>query len=235
MDGIGDRMGPAPFNRRGPAVPCDGLAEYERLMAPARLRFAASPGVGAVEASRDAAFLESFLLHFCALGWRMTEPVERWIGAAAAGCAALGLGELAQALARHARAEAGHHRMMIADARKLAARWNARRSPAIAADSLLNAAPSPGVLRYCRVHEDNLAGIAPYAQIAIEYEIERLPLYYGKRLVGRCVDLLGPDIVSCLRFMTTHIAWDAGHTNVNAQAMARLLGHCPSALPALVS
>ncbi|MGH7111641.1 MAG: GNAT family N-acetyltransferase [Stellaceae bacterium] len=235
MDGLGDRIGPTALCGRGAAAPDDGLAEYERLMAPARARFAASPGVRAVEASRDGIFLEVFLLHFCALGWRMTEPVERWIAAAAAGCAALGLGELAHAFFAHARAEAGHHRMMIADARALALRWNTHRQPPIAVEPLLNAAPSAGVSHYCRVHEDTIAGGSSYAQIAIEYEIERLPLSYGRRLVGRCIDLLGPDILSCLSFVTTHMALDVGHTHANARAMARLLEGCPSTLPALVS
>jgi hypothetical protein len=82
--------------------------EYERLLAPARERFAVSPGVRAIESSEDAVFLESFLLHFTALGSRMTAPVERWIRCAAERCAALGLPELARALRGHARAEAGH-------------------------------------------------------------------------------------------------------------------------------
>ncbi len=93
------------------------LHEYERLLAPARERFAASPGVRAIQSSQDAAFLESFLLHFSALGSRMTAPVEGWICAAAERCAAIGLPELARALRGHARAEAGHDLMMIADVR----------------------------------------------------------------------------------------------------------------------
>jgi hypothetical protein len=55
------------------------LHEYERLLAPARERFAVSPGVRAIQSSQDAAFLESFLLHFSALGSKMTAPVEGWM------------------------------------------------------------------------------------------------------------------------------------------------------------
>ena len=50
------------------------LHNYERLVAPARERFAVSPGVRAIQSSQDAVFLESFLLHFSALGSRMTAP-----------------------------------------------------------------------------------------------------------------------------------------------------------------
>ena len=53
-------------------------------------------------------FLESFLLHFCALGTRITEPVERWIRRAAERCASMGLTALARALKGYALAEAGH-------------------------------------------------------------------------------------------------------------------------------
>jgi hypothetical protein len=107
------------------------LQNYERLLAPARERFSASPGVQAVQSSHDAAFLESFLLHFCALGSHMTEPVEDWIRRAAERCLALKLLGLADALSAHARAEAGHHLMMIADVRSLATHWNTRRKPLV--------------------------------------------------------------------------------------------------------
>src|ERR1700752_2221962 len=139
------------------------LQEYERLLAPARQRFSATPGVQAIRSSQDEAFLESFLLHFCALGSRMTEPVEGWIRRAAERCGAMGLSELAHALRGHARAEAGHHLMMIEDVRELAARWNARHKPSVDARKLLDQVPTPGVLQYCRVHEQNLTSDMPYA------------------------------------------------------------------------
>jgi hypothetical protein len=211
------------------------LDEYERLLAPAREQFAVSLGVRTIESTSDDVFLELFLLHFCALGSQMTEPVEGWIRRAAERCVTIGLPELARALKGHARAEAGHHLMMIADVRSLAAHWNARREPAVDADELLNEAPSPGVLQYCKVHEENIAGDTPYAQIAIEYEVEMLPLRYGELLLNRCVELLGAEILPCLSFVTEHIVLDVGHTNFNARAIAKLIDLGPSNTPALVS
>ena len=41
------------------------------------------------------------------------------------------------------------------------------------ADELLRMTPSYGASRYCLVHEENIAGSTPFAQIAIEYEIEQ--------------------------------------------------------------
>jgi hypothetical protein len=209
--------------------------EYERLLAPARDCFAVSPGVRAIQSSRDEVFLESFLLHFCALGSRMTAPVEGWIRGAAERCAALGLSDLAHALRGHARAEAGHHLMMIADARSLAARWNARRQPPLDIEKLLNQAPTEGVRQYCGVHEENIASDTPYAQIAIEYEVEMLPLRYGELFVSRCVQVLGTEILPCLSFITEHIVLDAGHTAFNARALDKLLDLFPGCLPALVT
>ena len=211
------------------------LQEYERLLAPARERFAVSPGVRAIQSSQDAAFLESFLLHFSALGSKMTAPVERWIRAAADRCAVIGLPDLAGALRGHARAEAGHDLMMIADARNLAARWNSRRNPPIDVDLLLNQEATPGVVQYCKVHDQCLVGATPFAQIAIEYEVEMLPLRYGGLFVGQCLEVLGAEILPCLSFVTEHIVLDAGHTDFNARAITKLLALMPACLPALVS
>ena len=211
------------------------LDEYEQLLTPVRECFAISPGVQAINSSSDDVFLESFLLHFCALGSQMTEPVERWIRRAAARCGTMGLAELAHALNGHAQAESCHHLLMIADVTSLAARWNARRKPVVNARKLLGQPATQGVLAYCKVHEDNITGDTPYAQIAIEYEIEMLPLRYGKLLLTRCVEMLGADILPCLRFVTEHICWDVGHTNFNARVIAKLIDLDPSSMPALVS
>ena len=119
--------------------------------------------------------------------------------------------------------------------RSLAARWNARRKPSVDACKLLNQAPTPGVLRYCKVHEDNIAGDTPYAQIAIEYEVEMLPMRYGELLLTRCVEMLGAEILPCLSFVTEHIYLDVGHTNFNARGIAKLIDLDPSSIPALVS
>jgi hypothetical protein len=211
------------------------LEKYNQLLAPARERFDISPGLNAIRSTNDPRMLESFLLYFCAIGAQMTEPVERWIRRAADRCAVLGLSELAEALTRHARAEAGHHLMMIADLRSLAGHWNLRHTPPVDADELLRLTPSYGASRYCLVHEENIAGNTPYAQIAIEYEIEQLPLRYGGLFVARCLEIFGPEILPGLSFVTEHIDLDIGHTKFNAQELAKLIDRIPDSLPALVA
>ena len=211
------------------------LSDYEDLLASARHRFAESFGVRALHSNGDAAFCELFLVYFCALGVHMTRPVEDWIWRAAARCAGMGFSELGRALSSHAAAEADHHLLMIADLRSLAARWNASHSPSLDADALLARSPSPGAARYCQLHEDNIASETPFAQVAIEYEIEMLPSRYGDLVVGRCVELLGADILSCLSFITRHIALDGSHTDFNARTLTDLIERAPWTLSSLAA
>jgi hypothetical protein len=211
------------------------LESYNQLLAPARQRFETSPGLNILRSRNDPRLLEAFLLYFCAIGAQMTEPVENWIRRAANRCAALGLSNLAEALTRHARAEAGHHLMMIADLRSLAGHWNSRYTPPVDAEELLRMPPSYGASRYCLVHEENIAGNTPYAQIAIEYEIEQLPLRYGGLFVARCLEIFGPEILPSLSFVTEHIDLDIGHTQFNAQQLSKLIDLLPESLPSLVA
>jgi hypothetical protein len=118
-------------------------------------------GVQAINSSSNDVFLESFLLHFCALGSQMTEPVERWIRRAADRRAMMGHAELAKALNGHAQAEAGHHLLMIADVTSLAARWNARRKPAVDARKLLNQPSTPGYFTIARFTRTTLPATRP--------------------------------------------------------------------------
>jgi len=211
------------------------LQAYENLLEPARKRFAESIAVKTLRENANGALCEMFLMYFCALGVHMTEPVEGWIRGAAARSEDLGLARLGRALRSHAAAEANHHLLMIADLRSLAARWNKRNSPPLDPDALLSRTLSPGVMTYRRLHEDNIAGETPFAQVAIEYEIEMLPLRFGDLVLARCIELLGMDILSSLSFITQHIALDGAHTDLNAQMLTDLLEQAPWSLPALAT
>jgi hypothetical protein len=208
------------------------LQDYEKLLAPARRNFAESFAVRALQQNTDSALCELFLMYFCALGAHMTEPVESWIRRAAARSARMGLSRLARKLRSHAAAEANHHLLMIADLRSIAARWNERNSPPIDPDALLGRGLTAGVINYRRLHEDIIDGETPFAQIAIEYEIEMLPLRFGDLVLARCIELLGTDILSSLSFITQHIALDGAHTDLNAQMLTELLEQAPWSLPA---
>jgi hypothetical protein len=213
-----------------------GLQEYEQRMVPPRERFAMSPGLAVIlSPTIDPALLELFLVHFCAMGVHMTEPVEGWIRCAGERCVGLGLEELGRALQNHAKGEAGHHHLMMADVKTLTTRWNTHRTPHLDSDVLLKQPPSLGVRRYCEVHEHIIAGNTPFAQIAIEYEIEMLSLRYGQQLITNCVAQLGQDILGCLRFLTDHVDLDVGHTKFNARELEKLIVHHPTWVSVLVA
>jgi hypothetical protein len=211
------------------------LEEYESRLAIARRRFDQHPAVRALFYNPiDPIALEAFLIGFAIAGVRMTEPVEGWIGRAAGRCGELGLENLSKALAAHARQEADHHLLMLADARTLVERWNRPSKPELNVSVLLKRRATPGVDAYVSLHERLIGGPAPYAQLAIEYEIEMLSVTYGPRLIDRSVGLLGENILEGISFLTDHVALDAGHTNFNRIQLGRLLEEQPDFLPALV-
>jgi hypothetical protein len=200
-----------------------------------RERFDANPALNAVRSNGDPQMLELFLLYFCAIGAQMTQPVEGWIRRSASRCSELGFHALAKALTQHAQAESGHHLMMIADVHSLANHWNSRHSHSINPDELISQETSNGARSYCEVHERNIAGNTPYAQIAIEYEIEQLPLRYGSFFLARCFEVFGPEILPSLSFVSAHIDLDVGHTHFNERELVKLIDSTPESLTALVA
>ena len=215
-------------------MPSSSIERYNRHLAAVRERFDANPALNALRSNNDPQLLELFLLYFCAIGAQMTQPVEGWIRRAASRCGELGFEALTKALIRHAQAESGHHLMMIADVHSLVKHWNARHSRSIDANTLLTQAMSKGAQSYCEVHERNIAGNTPFAQIAIEYEIEQLPLRYGSFFLARCFEVFGPEILPSLSFVSAHIDLDVGHTHFNELGLAMLIDSTPDSLPALV-
>ena len=114
-------------------------------------------------------------------------------------------------------------------------RWNANRQPGLSAAAVLALTPTTGVLAYRRLHEDIIAGQAPYGQLAIEFEIEMLSLSYGPKLIARCNGLPGVSILESLSFLNDHVALDIAHTHFNRLQLSRLLDENPSFLSNLVS
>jgi hypothetical protein len=212
------------------------METYELLMIPARRRFEADYGLTTLlEEDIEPNCFELFLVYFCAIGAQMTAPVEGWIRRAGERCTALGLKEIGDALLRHSKAEAGHDSMMVADVKSLVLRWNARNVWQLDLEHFLHLPQTPGVAKYVEVHEKNIDGPSPYAQIAIEYEIEQLTMLYGERLITRCIRLCGDDILACLTFLPKHIELDGGHTKFNARELAKVIDANPSSVPTLVS
>ncbi len=212
------------------------LGAYDELIRPARRLFAASRGVrGMTSPHTDARTMAAFLLHFSALSIPITKPVEGWIRAAAERCTVLGLSDLGRALATHSKAEAGHHQYHIDDFDALLAAWNDRWSPVIRADQITAIGITRGGERYCDIHDANIRGNEPFCQVSIEYEIELLPVELGPPFVQNCVRLLGPEILQCMTFVTSHVEFDVGHTKFNARCLGALMRDDPRRTPALVA
>jgi len=201
---------------------------YEPLLREAREHFAGRTAVASIlSPDTDPDALERFLLAFCAYGVSMTEPVEGWIRRAGTRCIEMGLDALGTALCEHARDEAGHHELMIADTRKLVERWNRRRKPELDADKVLALELPSSVSKYRELHEHTIAGDAPFGQLAIEYEIESLSVRFGSAFLSNCSTLLGKDILASLTFMKEHVAQDGAHTTFNRHRLEELLAREP--------
>jgi hypothetical protein len=209
----------------------DLVAElYEARVRGARERFAHSDVVQKLTSSETSpATLDRFLIHFCAQGVHMTEPVEAWIKRAGERCIEIGFADLGSSLVRHAAHEAGHHEMMIADTISLVGRWNATQDTELSAREILDRKPSPGVDAYRALHESTIASAAPFGQLGIEYEIERLSVTVGPVLLGNIAAICGPGRIELLSFLTEHVEVDAGHTVLNRRLLNDFLDQKPDA------
>jgi hypothetical protein len=178
----------------------------------------------------DARLVERFLSVYCSRGVFMTEPVESWIRRSGQRCAAIpGLEDVGRSLVEHARHEAGHHLLMLADTRYLVRRWNERRSPKLDAAALLGEPPTPAMRAYAKLHEDIIASDAPFRQTGVELEIEALAPVLGPRIIEHCRRKLGDDILGGLSFLVEHVTIDVGHTHFNLRLLDRLLAVRPDA------
>jgi hypothetical protein len=212
------------------------LDRYENALRPARERLAGNRAMRTVlDTDTDPRTVELLLIAYAFNGVAMVEPVEGWIRRAAERCRELGYRELGDALLRHAPSEAGHHHMMLNDLRLLTDSWNGRGLPPLDPDELLARPLSPAVQQYIDLHEDAIAGLTPFVQLAIEYEIENLSAQYGSIIIEGCKARLGDGIHGSLSFLIEHSEADVGHTLFNRRQMAGFLEQNPDALDALIA
>lgn len=201
---------------------------YEQHVLAARTHLRSFATNALLDPKMDPARLELFLIHYCARAVPMTEPVEGWIRRAGERCDEVGLAPLGRSLRMHAQHEANHHLMLIEDVKRLVEDWNQRHHRALEVDALLHEPPTPAIRAYVSLHEDVIAGPAPFCQLAIEYEIEGLSVSLGPAFVKQCARLLGPAFLPKLSFLTEHVSIDVGHTKFNRLQLERLLVRAPS-------
>lgn len=214
----------------------ENIDRYEAGVARARDGLHSAPAIRALlDPETDPELLEAFLIYFSALGVGMTALVEGWIRRAGERCCAVGFDHLGKALQRHANAEADHHLLMVDDVRTLCERWNAGGKPPFDPEELLRIPMRESTERYRKLHEEVIAGDAPYAQLAIENEIEMLSVELGAGLLENCRRLLGDQVVAALSFLGEHIELDVGHTKFNRLQLAEFLRGRPEAIDPLVT
>lgn len=211
------------------------LDRYEQALMGSREVLAKSEAMSTL-LSTDASpqLLHGWMLHFSAFGVRMTEPVEDWITRAGKRCQELGMEELGRELIGHAHGEAGHHQMMIEDARLFAAGWERNHGRAIDTDALIARTDIEPVDRYRELHEEVIRSDSPFRQLAIEYEIEMLSVAQGAPLVARCLERLPEDTKPGLSFLAEHAELDVGHTQFNRSRMAKFFDRYPQHYLAMV-
>jgi hypothetical protein len=181
----------------------------------------------------DPLVLELFLIEYCALGVAMTQSVEGWIRRAGERCEELGFADVGAFLLSHANHEKDHDLLFVHDTRWLINRWNEKHDRQLDAERLLTQPLTPGVVSYRALHEATVSGEAPYCQLAIEFEIERLSLTYGVAAISKIVSVLGPQAIQGLQFLAERVKQDIGHTSLNETQLNQLLRQMPSALSVL--
>jgi hypothetical protein len=209
--------------------------DYTVAITPARERFSEDPFVRALFSGElDRPTFLATLLYFNALGVTMTQPVEKWIYKSGVRCEEIGMAALGRALKKSSKLEADHHLMMITDAHFLVGEWN-REFPAfpLRAETLLATPPTRGVEWYCAIHEEYLAGPAPYVQVSFMQEIERLAETYGTRFVESTKRVLGPTASQGLSFIHFHITNDVGHAALSHKLLDDVLRERPESLSEL--
>ncbi|MBS0359289.1 MAG: hypothetical protein JSS53_08480 [Proteobacteria bacterium] len=181
---------------------------------------------------------EKQLLHFwicyCSDGVGMTQPVEMWIKKAGERCIDLGYTVLGNQLIKHAIHEANHDKMMVEDTKNLVDIWNKKYESKVTAEDFLSAPLKSSVISYQALHENTIKSDAPYGQIAIEYEIERLSATIGLQVLQHSGKVLGEEILSSLSFLTDHSRIDVAHTEYNKKALSQFLISSPETLDNLI-
>ena len=212
------------------------VSGYESALKDARIQFHSHPAVMSVlSPTINPDLLHLFLVYFSALGVQITEPVEGWIQRAGVRCGELGFSDLGRALIAHAKGEADHHLLMVDDTRKLISAWNDRQGRRLGADGFLALAITPGVKQYRKLHEEVIDSEAPYAQLAIEYEIEMLSVTYGPKFLAQCMKVLPSGTLGGLSFISEHVSLDVGHTQFNRKQLDAFLTGYPDGLLPLVN
>lgn len=211
--------------------------EYQVRMAVAREKFANRDDVQALfNAPMEPRLVNLFMIYWSAMSAALTTPIPEYLATAGMRCEALGLHDLAEFFKEHTEEEDGHHEWAAADVRKLVDLWNLN-NPGMPfnADDLLVSNLTPSVRRYHQLHKDVVAGDAPWAELAIDVEIELITTQYGPPLMKVCSAALCERGQQSISFLAEHVRFDFGHTDINFRVVAELIKAKPEFTDHLVA
>ncbi len=210
--------------------------EYQKRCQLARQEFAQRPVVKEIFTEEvEPKLLELFMIHWSALSAGLTEPIPVYLERAGERCKNMGFQEMAEFFYEHEEEEDGHDNWAMEDVEKLVPIWN-RKNPNLSLDArkLLANKFSPAVKRYHKLHEEVIEGNSPWAELAIDVEIELFSATYGPILVKKWVDCMGEDSLSNISFLHKHVLADVGHSEANFEVVDKFISKNPQSINTLV-
>ncbi|MDO8578120.1 MAG: hypothetical protein Q7R50_02950 [Dehalococcoidales bacterium] len=210
--------------------------EYQKRCQAARDAFASRKVVNELfNEEVDPKLMKLFMISWSALSSGLTQPIPEYLKRAGENCAKKGVAEMAAFFAQHTEEEDGHDEWGRDDTRKLVERWN-KEEPEfpLNAEDMLKNNMSPAVKRYHKLHENVIDGDSPWAELAIDVEIELITTQYGPRLLQSCVRSMGEDSLADVSFLREHVRFDVGHTETNFETIHKLITKHPEYTDALV-
>lgn len=179
--------------------------------------------------------LKLFMIHWNALNAGLTEPIPMYLKRAGERCQNMGLGFMADFFYEHEHEEDGHEDWAIDDVKELVSLWNKEEpNHKLDAKNLLAKKISPTVKRYHELHEQIIEGGSPWAELAIDVEIELIATTYGPVLVRKWIDCMGQESLSKVSFLDKHVSADVGHTKTNFQIVDRFISEHPESVNVLL-
>ncbi len=172
-----------------------------------------------------------FLLHHCVLNSMMTEPLSRWVNEAATRCQQQGYGNLAEDLKNYADIGFQRHTLFQRDVTSLVKWFNKQFFWDLEASAFLQSTVCEGVMQYLECHERALAGSAPFTELAIQFEMERLEMIHGYSLIQLCVMRFGKSILKQLSAFRHQMRLNRQRTTLLEQMLQSFLLEHPEKLP----
>lgn len=194
---------------------------YSRDIHPARIEFMKAPGINYFMTETDKKKLLAFLIIWTAASIKMTEQVEHWIRRAGENCQDKNFDEVGERLKYHSKQEADHDKMLVTDIHFLLEKWNTIFADNLNLSNVLEICNIPETQAYIDLHENVISSNHPYTQTAIEFEIERISVAYGPRMIENIINTLGEDFENGITFLAEHVLLDQGHTKFNIDLLER--------------